>query len=54
MNDAAIRRVIGALPSTPLKTGVSETMQRFASLAAAGRLDTSDLEAEAKQPAGGK
>ncbi len=30
MNDAAIRRIIGELPSTPFETGVRETMQRFA------------------------
>ncbi len=52
MNDAAIRRVIGELPSTPFDAGVRETMQRFAALHAAGRLDTSDLESEAKQRAG--
>lgn len=46
MNDAAIRRVIGDLPSTPLETGVRETMQRFAALRDAGSLDTSDIEAE--------
>jgi nucleoside-diphosphate-sugar epimerase len=44
MNDAAIRTYIGALPSTPLETGVRETMQRFASLRDAGRLDTSDID----------
>jgi nucleoside-diphosphate-sugar epimerase len=44
MNDAAIRRVIGDLPSTPLETGVRETMERFAALRDAGRLDTSDID----------
>ncbi len=46
MNDAAIRRVIGLLPSTPLEVGVTETMRRFAELRDAGRLDTSDIDAE--------
>jgi nucleoside-diphosphate-sugar epimerase len=44
MNDAAIRGIIGHLPSTPLETGVRETMRTFAALRDAGRLDTSDLE----------
>jgi nucleoside-diphosphate-sugar epimerase len=43
MDDSAIRRLIGALPSTPLETGMRETMDRFATLRDAGRLDTSDL-----------
>ena len=46
MNDAAIRRVVGDLPSTRLEEGVRETMRRFAQLRDAGRLDTSDIEAE--------
>lgn len=45
MNDAAIRRVIGDLPATPLETGVRQTMQRFAALRDSGRLDTSDIDA---------
>jgi nucleoside-diphosphate-sugar epimerase len=45
MNDAAIRRVIGPLPSTSLEDGVRETMQRFAALRDSGRLDTSDIDA---------
>jgi nucleoside-diphosphate-sugar epimerase len=44
MDDAAIRKVMSALPSTPLEVGVRETMERFAALRDAGRLDTSDLE----------
>src|SRR5688572_22129220 len=44
MNDAAIRRIIGELPSTPLQTGVRETMRRFAELRDAGQLDISDIE----------
>ena len=43
MDDTAIRRLIGALPSTPLETGISETIARFAALRDAGRLDTGDL-----------
>jgi nucleoside-diphosphate-sugar epimerase len=46
LSDAAIRRVIGALPATPVAEGVRETMWRFAELRDAGRLDTSDIEAE--------
>jgi len=43
MDDSAIRNTIGSLPSTPLETGMRETMERFAALRDAGRLDTSDL-----------
>jgi nucleoside-diphosphate-sugar epimerase len=46
INDAAIKRVIGDLPSTPLESGVHETMRRFSELRDAGRLDTSDIETE--------
>ena len=46
LSDAAIRRVMGELPATPLAEGVRETMWRFAELRDAGRLDTSDIEAE--------
>jgi hypothetical protein len=46
MDDAAIRKVFGDLPSTPLEVGVRETMRRFAELRDAGRLDLSDIEAE--------
>jgi nucleoside-diphosphate-sugar epimerase len=46
INDAAIRRTIGDLPSTPLAVGIHETMQQFAELRDAGRLDTSDIETE--------
>jgi nucleoside-diphosphate-sugar epimerase len=44
MDDTAIRQVINGLPSTPLEAGVNETMERFAALRDAGRLDTSDLD----------
>jgi len=43
MDDSAIRRVMPDLPSTPLEIGMHETMDRFAALRDAGRLDTSDL-----------
>ena len=46
INDAAIKRALGDLPSKPLAAGIRETMQRFAELRDAGRLDTSDIESE--------
>src|SRR2546425_4699301 len=46
INDAAIKRALGDLPSTPLAAGIHKTMQRFIELRAAGRLDTSDIESE--------
>jgi nucleoside-diphosphate-sugar epimerase len=46
LNDAAIRRAVGDLPATPINAGVRETMERFAELREAGRLDTSDIEVE--------
>jgi nucleoside-diphosphate-sugar epimerase len=49
LNDAAIRRVVGDLPSTTLETGVRETMTRFGELRDAGRLDTHDIEVELKR-----
>jgi nucleoside-diphosphate-sugar epimerase len=49
LSDAAIRRVVGDLPSTPLEIGVHETMQRFGELRDAGKLDTSDIEVELRQ-----
>lgn len=45
MTDTAIRGVISGLPSTPLETGIAETMNRFAQLRDEGRLDVSDLAA---------
>jgi nucleoside-diphosphate-sugar epimerase len=44
LDDSAIRKVMTALPSTPLDVGVRETMDRFAALRDAGKLDTSDIE----------
>jgi nucleoside-diphosphate-sugar epimerase len=43
MDDSAIRRSLPDLPSTPVETGMRETMDRFAALRDAERLDTSDL-----------
>ena len=43
LDDAAIRKLIGDLPSTPLETGMRETMDRFAALRDADVLDTTDL-----------
>src|SRR5215813_3084168 len=40
IDDTAIRRTLNGLPSTPLEVGVHETMERFAALRDAGRLDT--------------
>src|ERR1700752_2062264 len=37
MDNSAIRKTIGSLPSTPLETGVRETMERFAALRDDGR-----------------
>jgi nucleoside-diphosphate-sugar epimerase len=46
LDDTAIKRMIGELPSTPLEVGVGKTMRRFMELQADGRLDTSDIESE--------
>jgi nucleoside-diphosphate-sugar epimerase len=46
INDAAIKQALGNLPATPLAVGIHETMERFAQLRDAGRLDTSDIESE--------
>lgn len=43
IDDSAIRRALGPLPSTPFQPGICATMQRFAELNETGRLDTSDL-----------
>ena len=54
LDDTAIRRVVGNLPSTRLEEGIGETMRRFRILRDAGRLDTSDIEPElAQQQRGG-
>lgn len=46
LDDTAIKRAIGDLPSTSLEVGVRETMNRFRELQATGRLDTSEIDAE--------
>jgi len=43
IDDSAIKRTIGSLPSTPFQQGIRATMKRFAELRDDGRLDTSDL-----------
>jgi len=43
IDDSAIKRAVGPLPSTPFQNGIRATMQRFAELNETGRLDTSDL-----------
>jgi nucleoside-diphosphate-sugar epimerase len=44
MDDTAIRKIMSELPSTPLEIGVRETMEKFAALRDARRLDTSDID----------
>src|SRR2546430_629375 len=46
LDDSAIKRAIGGLPNTPLEIGVHETMRRFRELRDAGRLDTTDIDAD--------
>jgi nucleoside-diphosphate-sugar epimerase len=43
MDDTAIRRLLSDLPATPFESGIRETMERFARLRDADRLDISDL-----------
>ena len=45
LSDAAIKRTIGDLPSTPPEVGIRKTMSQFAELRDSGRLDTSDISA---------
>lgn len=52
LDDAAIRRMIGDIPTTSLEAGVYETMRRFKELRDEGRLDTSDIEVELAQRSG--
>jgi nucleoside-diphosphate-sugar epimerase len=44
LNDAAIRKIIPDIPSTPFTVGIRETMHRFSMLNNEGRLDISDLD----------
>src|SRR2546429_2805898 len=46
LDDSAIKRAIGELPNTPLEIGVRETMRRFRAFRDAGRLDTTDIDAD--------
>jgi len=43
IDNSAIKRAVGPLPSTPFRQGIRATMRRFAELRDAGRLDASDL-----------
>ena len=51
MNDTAIRKLIGDIPSTPIADGIRETMERFSILRDTGRLDTTDIDADLKAAA---
>jgi nucleoside-diphosphate-sugar epimerase len=44
LDDSAIVRALGDIPHTPLSQGLKETIERFAFLRRAGRLDTNDLD----------
>jgi nucleoside-diphosphate-sugar epimerase len=44
MDDTAIRKALGQLPATTLAYGVKATIERFAFLKRAGRLDLTDLD----------
>ena len=44
IDDTAIQKAISGLPSTSFEAGMRETMDRFAALRDAGRLDTSDID----------
>lgn len=48
IDNSAIKRAIGPLPSTPYSEGIRVTMKRFAELHEEGHLDTSDID-EARQ-----
>jgi nucleoside-diphosphate-sugar epimerase len=50
LSDAGIERDLGAMPKTPLETGIRETVRIFKLLQAEGRLDTSDLDAPKPPP----
>jgi nucleoside-diphosphate-sugar epimerase len=43
LDDAGLRRDVGAVPHTPLVEGVRRTLEHFRKLQAEGRLDTADL-----------
>lgn len=50
LDDTALLRDVGPLPKTPLAEGIRQTLELFRTLAAEGRLDTSDLDAPAAPP----
>lgn len=52
LDDSAWQRDFGPLPATPLSDGIQETFKHFRQLAAEGRLDTADLDADAVARAG--
>lgn len=45
LDDAALQRDLGPIAKTPLLDGIRQTLRLFRALHAAGRLDTSDLDA---------
>jgi hypothetical protein len=44
LDDTALQRDFGPLPTTPLEEGVDRTLEHFRRLDAEGRLDTADLD----------
>ena len=44
LDDSALQRDVGPMPTTPLVEGIRRTLAQFKQLQAEGRLDTSDLE----------
>lgn len=53
LDDAALLKDIGPLPKTSLEDGIRKTLTMFRELAAAGKLDVSDLDAAPPAPAKG-
>lgn len=43
LDDSALQRDLGPMPTTPLVEGIRQTLDRFRKLAIEGRLDTADL-----------
>lgn len=52
LDDAELQRDFGPLPVLPLRDGIQRTLEHFRSLAADGRLDAADLDADAAARAG--
>ena len=44
LDDSALQRDLGPMPTTPLKDGIRQTLEHFKQLQAEGRLDTADLD----------